>query len=101
MGHDVKAGDRVTLQWELGRDVSAASAVEIHIAPYAGGTPIVNRAATVDGQNGKLVSATLTSLETAIAGRYYVEIEATWPNGDVITFPGSGFEVLQIHRDLA
>lgn len=101
MPHTIKQYDQILLQWKVSADLTDTTAVRVIINSATRPTePLVVKQATVNSSDKTIVEATLTSEETSVPGKYNVEIETEWSDGQVITFPGKGYEKLTISPDL-
>jgi hypothetical protein len=62
------------------------------------GMPTINRAATGDDQGE--VRMDWQTGDTAVAGRFRTEIQVTFPDGSVLTFPADGYLDVVVVPDL-
>lgn len=70
-------------------DLTAATAIKLHSKPPTD-APVINVAMTpVDLPNGR-VQYEWGSTDLAVAGQYNDEVEVTWGNGKIQTFPADG-----------
>lgn len=101
MPHYVKRHDQVELRWQLSADVSGATEVRVLASTTQDDSGlVVDRVASVDPDDPTVVVLTVLSSETVLPVRLYVEIQTTWADGQVVTFPERGYERLVIASDL-
>jgi hypothetical protein len=93
----VKHGDEYPIQFTVNMDLTGCAVRLIVQRKYPATDPVVLDSTITDAAGG-VVQHTLTG--TLDAGDYKVEVEAT-RDGEVITFPNDGYELLQIIPDLA
>jgi hypothetical protein len=81
------------------------AAAKLHVATWDLTTVVVN--ASITGPNGGPLDTTgqfeyhWTALDTATSGVLKGEVEVTYANGTVETFPNDGYAVVSIEADLA
>lgn len=90
----VKAGDTHSVEWKANLDLTGA--IVRLTARKRAGDPIPLDCEVTDPGEG-LVRHELTG--TLPAGTYQIELEATM-NGEIITFPNSGYAQLVVQEDL-
>lgn len=95
----VKRNDRVIRRWQANDDLDAATQVRFIVKNSDG--VLIDRNISSGNIDGEIVSVELQTEETADAGEWNVEIEATFPDGQVITYPDNGYLKLYIVEDLA
>lgn len=61
--------------------------------------PVFSRAATTKTDQG-VVTMVWGPTDTAVAGLISVEIQTTWPDGTVMTFPPAGYLNVMVDPDL-
>lgn len=99
MPWEMKTGDEQVTRWQAGIDLALASEIIFLASRRCGGTPTINKAATLDVDDSTVVEALITSAESATAGKLFVEIEVTFPSGEKITLPDNGYESLIFYQD--
>lgn len=82
-------------------DLSAASSVRLIVKQDGASLPIVDQPMTIvlPATSG-VVSYQWQTNDTAVAGRYALEIEITWPGNRRRTVPTPGRDELVIEQDL-
>lgn len=100
MTFEMKAGDTVDTRWRTGIDVATATELLLFASLDCDAPPDFEVTASTDPDDGTIVIARVGPPDSDEAGRYYVEIQATFPDGQVITFPDQGYETLIISPDL-
>jgi len=101
MPHYLKQYDQVELRWRTSVDLSEADSVRLLVSSAVRpATPIIDKIVGVDPSDPEVIVAVLTTEETATPGRYLVEFETVWPDGQVVTIPDRGYEKLTILADL-
>lgn len=96
-----KTGDQgVTFSTVLGADeISLAGATARFVmTPKAGGTAITG-GMTLDASTRRVIY-TFTPGQLATKGTYKAEIEVTFPDGDIITFPDDSYHEIKVMDDL-
>ncbi len=101
MAHIIKQYDAIQLRWQFNVSLSDATDVRFLMnSKRRPEPPLVDKTAAVDQVDDTVVVVDLTSNDTATAGRFNVEFEITFSDGQVITFPARGYERLIINTDL-
>ena len=83
-------------------DLTDAASAQLHVRPVAGGSLVVDEAMDFGTRvNGAVFFRDFTTTHLRVAGDYLYEIEVTWNDGDVTSFPDGelGFR-FQITPDL-
>ena len=83
-------------------DLTEATGIRLLVrasADRGSGDPYLEATLADRPANGVLTYAWQAG-DTATAGTYRVEVEVTWPDGAVQTFPGAGYGDLRIVPDL-
>lgn len=96
----MKAGDTVDTRWQAGIDVSDATELLLFASLDCAAPPDFEVTASADPDDGTIIVATVEPPDSDDVGRYYVEIQATFPDDQVITFPAKGYGTLIISPDL-
>ena len=96
----IKRGDQVETRWQAGIDLSDATQILFLAARDCDAPPEINFEATLDPGDPTVVIALITSTMSEEVAYYYVEIQATFPNGEVITLPAEGYCALIVSADL-
>jgi hypothetical protein len=65
-----------------------------------GTTVVINSAVTIEAGSDGWVSYAWQTADTAVADSHNGEVQVTWGNGTVQTFPASGYFSLVISEDL-
>lgn len=97
----IKQHDEIILNWPL--NVSLTDTIAIRFLMNSSrrpNPPSVDKEATLDPEDDTVVVVSLTSDDTAVAGRFNVEFETVWSDGQIITFPAKGYERLIVVPDL-
>ena len=103
MAVKIKRGDRrpgVTITCANGStpvDLTVAS--EVRLLGKLGSTLVINRVVT-GGADGKVVVETWQTADTSTAGRLLLEVQVTWSDGTIQTFPGDKYLEVDIIPDL-
>lgn len=105
MTHTIKRGDtRQVIKAVLANDgvpVNLAGAtVRFLMAAHRTGTLVINRAAHIEDAAGGEVWYIWQAGDTATAGLYQAEIEVTFPDGRVETYPNADYLMVNIVPDL-
>ena len=77
-------------------DLTAATGIKV-IGAQAGA---VKFSRTVTGSNVGVVTMPWSAGDTATPGIIQIEVEVTWPDGKVQSFPASGYLTVNVERDL-
>lgn len=72
----------------------------IRVLASRAGVAILDAPATAGDIGEAIISSASVAILTAIPGIVRAEIEATWVNGTVTTFPADGYLVLDVVSDL-
>lgn len=103
MGMKIKRGDNrpgATITCRNGTvPVDLTTATQLRLLGSLDGSLVINRAVTGNA-NGEVVIDAWESADTATAGTLQVEVEATWGDGTVQTFPGAGYLEVEVVPDL-
>lgn len=97
---EMKQGDQVETRWRAGIPINTATSLLFLASRSKGSPPVISKPATVDPLDTFVAEVTITTAESAAVGLLYVELQATYPDGQVITFPAGGYEELLIRSDL-
>lgn len=107
MSFQIKKGDTLpalecVIQAPAGSalDLTSAVAVKFIMSPRAGGTPKVDRAATIVTPGEGRVKHVWQAADTDTAGSFIAEWEVDWGGGNKQTFPRSDYIAIQIIKDL-
>lgn len=100
MPFEMKEGDAVDTRWQAGIDVSDATELLLFASLDCAAPPDFEVTASVDPDDGTVIVARVEPPDSDTVGRYHVEIQATFPDGQVITFPDKDWETLIISPDL-
>ena len=92
----VKHGDRFDITFTANGDLTGATVRLLARRRYTTGDPLELTSTVTDAVNG-VVKHTLDG--TLEPGTYNVELETT-RGGEVVTFPNTGYETLQVEPDL-
>jgi hypothetical protein len=101
----IKQGDTLPPLTAVLRD-AAGNVVDLtgcavrFIAGSQGREPILDKAALVADAEGGIVEVPWAIGDTETAGTYEAEIEVTFGNGDVLTFPNTTRLTFQVAREL-
>lgn len=91
----------VDLEDAAGNAVNLAGAdAKFHMKAYGSTTLKVDAAADITDESGGRVEYTWSSGDTDTAGTYYGEIEITYGDETVETFPNNGYFTIIIQEDL-
>ncbi len=91
----------VTLTDAAGNKVNLTGATaRLHMKKYGASSLKVDAAATIANATTGKVSYDWSALDTDTAGTYYGEIEITYSDSKVETFPNNGYFTIIIHEDL-
>ncbi len=82
----------------LAVDLSTAVAVRV-IAQRGGATLFIDTAPTLAALTG-VVTHLWTATQTAAVGRIFIEVEVTWGDNSVQTFPDRGYLTVDVVPDL-
>jgi hypothetical protein len=104
-GHDTRPTLRVTLKEgdpaaPTAVDLTSATSVKLLMKPIPSGTVISRSGAFVSPRTGGQVDFTFQAADTATAGDYNGEVEVTWSDGGIETFPNSTYLAITIMADL-
>jgi hypothetical protein len=93
---------RATLRNAAGSvvNLTAAQSVIFRMRLESGEEYVVDRAMSIEDALGGVVSITFTSEETAVAGRYFAEIDVVYADGLPETFPNKFYIVVTIDKKL-
>jgi Rib/alpha/Esp surface antigen-like repeat protein len=81
-------------------DITAALDLRFHMRPIGeAGLTIDARASVIDAAEG-VVKYDWLPEDTAVPGRYEAEVEVTYTDGSVETFPNGGYEIITIVDDV-
>lgn len=106
MGFRIKTNDSkpilaVTLTDYAGDAVDLTGAgVQFHMKKYGASSLKINSAAIIDSALTGKVSYQWLDGDTDVAGTYYGEMEVTYSDGLVETFPNNGYFTIIINEDL-
>lgn len=101
MAQVIKQYDSILLRWQLSVSLTDTTEVRFIMNPKTRPEmPVVEKVVSIDPIDDTVVLVALDSSETAVPGRYNVEFETTWNDGQIITFPAKGYERLTILPDL-
>lgn len=81
-------------------DLTGATSVRFHMR-NATGTVVLDEDMLVDDATGGIVVYVWDAADTAVVGRFQAEVEITFSNGRVETFPNSGYLEVVIIDDIA
>jgi len=91
----------LTLTSSSGSAVSLSGAsVRFHMKKYGASTLKVDSAATITNASSGVIEYAWQSEDTDTAGSYYGEVEVTYGDGTVETFPNNGYFTIIIQEDL-
>jgi hypothetical protein len=96
----MKQSDQVDTRWRAGIPVDTASELLFLAARQKNSPADIEKVVGADPADPNVVVAPITSAESADIGTLYVEVQATYPDGQVITLPANGYERLVIIPDL-
>lgn len=90
------------LQTEAPVDLTNAESIRFlaKIADNPSGDLLVDGVADIDDAANGVVSYTWVEGDTATVGEYNIEIEVTWNDGGVETFPNNGYGSMTVTDDL-
>ena len=97
--HDTAPDLRATLT-DNGTPVDLTTATQIRVIGAHDTDLNVHFSRIVTGTAEGVVVMPFQAADTAVPGLLNVEIECTWPNGSVQTFPGNGYLSVLIEDDL-
>jgi len=81
-------------------NITDAREVRFHMRERAERTLVIDaRAAVIDATQG-IVKYDWRSADTAVVGRYEAEVEVTYTDGSIETFPNGGYELITIVDDI-
>ncbi len=100
MPFEMKQSDQVETRWRAGIPIDTADEILFLAARQKGAPPVIEKVAAADPADSTVAVVTITSDESAEAGTLYVELQATYPDGQIISFPDDGYETLLIRPDL-
>jgi hypothetical protein len=97
----MKRGDQVNTRWQAGVDLTDATELLFLASTECDAPPEIETTGTLDPDDPTIVVVLITStMSEDNTGYFYVEIQATFPNGEVITLPAEGYCALVISPDL-
>lgn len=99
MPWEMKTGDQQVTRWQAGIDLADATDIVFLASRVCGGTAEINKAGSLDPTDSTIVEVLIESSESTPAGKLFVEIEATFPDGQKITLPDDGYESLIFKKD--
>lgn len=85
-------------------DLTGATDVEFHMRPEGGTTATVNAAADPDpdqGANTGYIEYQWVEADTATAGTFEAEFQATLADGTTITWPNRGYMLIVVEGQIA
>lgn len=105
MGFAIKVGD--TRAWTMtleedgdAVDLSNASQIHCHVFEQGSTTEVMDSTASITGSTSGQISVTPATSAVGSSGYFDVEVQVTWVDGTVSTWPNHGFEELHIGRQL-
>jgi hypothetical protein len=96
----MKRGDQVNTRWQAGIDLTDATELLFLASTECDAPPEIEVIGTLDPDDPTIVEVLITSTMSEDVAYYYVEIQATFPNGEVITLPEEGYCALIVAPDL-
>lgn len=81
-------------------DITRALSVRFHMRPLGEVDPVIDARARVINAAGGVVAYDWLPKDTAVPGRYEAEVEVTYTDGSVETFPNGGYEIITIVDDV-
>lgn len=97
----IKQYDAIKLRWSAQVDLTEVTEVRFLMSTSTRPVePVIDKLGNVDPIDSTVLEVVLETDETAVPGKYNVEFETTWSDGQVVTFPGKGYEKLVISADL-
>ena len=97
----MKQGDQVNTRWQAGIDLTDATELLFLASTECDAPAEIEVVGTLDPDDSTIVIVLITStMSEDNTGYFYVEIQATFPNGEVITLPAEGYCALIISPDL-
>lgn len=96
---EYKRNDTVPLEVQLPVDLTTATTVEFHMEHIDDGDGIQKQALFRDKAQGR-VAYDFDAEDTDASGVHNMEWQVTWSNGDVETFPRSGYDTIEFVEEL-
>lgn len=96
--HDTAPALRVTVTDEFG-ELANFTPATVKVIGKLNGVLVFSRPATTKTNQG-IITMAWQPADTATPGLLRIEIEATWPDGTVQSYPPSGYLSVQIDPDL-
>lgn len=106
--YEVRTGDAPTIEREIpGNLTQSGASVVFSLEPIGSNTPVVDEATVTVGDGSydgekdtTVVSYTLDSTDLSTAGDYVAEFEATYADGEVLSFPQGRYIYISVEEDI-